>query len=100
MRFEELKKGDVFYIDCQPYEADIIGERIVVAYVLAPSHNFSGYPVGVADNYVDTTLERQHDPNDLAGDQFLTTAFSDLRFNENNLTDFERQCDEDLKALL
>ena len=81
MRFEDLQVGDVFQIDGAYYEAEIIGERIVVANVLK-------------------NRERQPDPNDLAGDQFLTTAFSDLRFNENNLTDFERQCDEELKALL
>lgn len=74
--------GDVFLIDGAPYEAETIGGRIVLAYVLDAAGN------------------RQPDPNDLAGDQFLTTAFSDLRFNKNNLTDFERQCDEDLKALL
>lgn len=83
MRFEDLQVGDVFTIDGAPYEAYLIGDRIVVAYVLG------GEP----------TL-RLPDPNDLAGDQFLTTAFSDLRFNKNNLTDFERQCDEELKNLL
>lgn len=82
MRFEALEVCDRFNIDGAPYEAAIIGTRIVVAYVLQP------------------TLERTPDPKDLAGDVFLTTAFSDLRFNRNNLTDFERQCDEDLASLL
>lgn len=105
MRFEDLQVGDVFQIDGAFYEAAIIGERIVVAYVLQPTHNFKHQlggvtPTSLADAYEDTTLERQPDPNDLAGDQFLTTAFSDLRFNKNNLTDFERQCDEELKTLL
>lgn len=87
MRFTDLQVGDHFQIDGAPYEAAIIGERIVVAYVLQ-------------DDGVSQQLYYVPDPHDLAGDQYLTTAFSDLRFDKNNLTDFERQCDEDLKALL
>lgn len=90
MRFEDLQLGDVFTIDGAPYEAAIIGQRVVVAYVLEETGELHGHSV----------LQRIPDPNDLAGDQCLTTAFSDLRFNLNNLTAFERQCDEDLKALL
>lgn len=88
MRFENLEIGDVFQIDGAWYEAETIGDRIVIGYALKPMYDTS------------RGLERVPDPNDLAGDQFLTSAFSDLRFNKNNLTDFERQCDEDLKALL
>ena len=85
MRFTELEKGEVFHIDGAPYLADIIGERIVVAFVLED---------------VGGELMFKYDPADLAGESYLTTAFSDLRFDKNNLTDFERQCDEDLKNLL
>lgn len=99
MRFEDLEVGTVFTIDGEYYEAATIGERIVVANVLVATRNFDPAS-SFADAYRDHTLERQPDPNDLAGDQFLTTAFSDLRFNKNNMTDFERQCDEDLKNLL
>lgn len=93
MRFEELKKGDLFYIDGAPYEAETIGERIVVAFVLDEKLLATTHPSRL-------DLARTIDPKDLAGWEYLTTAFSDLRFNANNLTDFERQCDEELKALL
>lgn len=95
MRFEDLQIGDQFKIDGKPYEAAIKGERIVVAYVLGLNSPRHPKAVSGKDFFV-----RQPDPNDLAGDQFLTTAFSDLRFNANNLTDFERECDEELAALL
>lgn len=86
MRFSDLKKGDVFQLEGGLYEVATLGERIVIAYVLGQT---------VHDEYL-----RTYDPKDLAGTEYLTTAFSDMRFEREHLTDEERQYDTDTKALL
>jgi len=80
MIFEDLKKGTIFFIDGAPYEADIIGDRVVVAFILEDVSSLHGQ----------TVLSRKYDPNDPIGDAYLTTAFSDLRFNRNNETQEDR----------
>lgn len=94
MRFEDLQPGDRFTIDENWYEAYLKGDRVILAYVMRETE-YRGY----CDEII-PDLERINQPGDLVGDQFVIDAFSDLRFNLNNLTAFERQCDEELKSLL
>lgn len=96
MIFQDLNKGDIFTLEGNYYEVYLLGERIVVAYLLQPVNNFKGRPVGIADNYEDTTLERVPDPDDVVGGKFLTTAFSDLRFNREHETPEDAARFEDL----
>lgn len=86
MRFEDLKIGKIFVIDGKGYEAYHVGQRIVLAYALRPQMT----------RETSATLQRIKLPTG----EPVRDAFSDLRFERNNLTDFERQCDEDLKNLL
>lgn len=93
MILTDLNKGDVFTLEGRYYEVDYVSPsgRIVMCYVLEPTHNFDKrYPLGVADNYLDTTLERVPDPNDVVGGTYLTTVFSDLRFNREHETQEDR----------
>lgn len=90
MRFTDLKKGDVFELEGGHYEVERLGDRIVIANVLEPLEGRAGVQ----------KFQYVSDPKGLAGDEILTTAFSDMRFEREHLTDFERQCDEDLKNLL
>lgn len=96
MIFQDLNKGDIFTLEGKYYEVQLLGERIVVAYELQERRNFKGVPVGITDTYVDTTLERIPDPDDVVGDKFLTTAFSDLRFNREHETPEDAARYEDL----
>lgn len=96
MIFQDLKRGDVFTMDGQYYEVQLLGERIVVAYLLQPVHNFERTPAGVAVMFADTTLERIPDPDDVVGDKYLTTAFSDLRFDREHRTPEDDARFEDL----
>lgn len=88
MIFQDLKKGDVFTMDGQYYEVQLLGERIVVAYVL--------YDEGNTDGTSGSTLQRMPDPDDIVGDTFLTTAFSDLRFEREHRTPEDDARFEDL----
>lgn len=87
MRLSDLKPGDVFKLEGQDYEVERISPsgRVCIAYIL---YNIKG------------TLQRVPDPDDLTGDVFKTTFFSDLRFEREHLTDEERAADEELKGLL
>jgi len=78
MIFQDLNKGDVFALEGGQYEAYLLGERIVVAYVL------------------DEHGQRVPDPDDIVGDTFLTTAFSDLRFEREHRTPEDDARFEDL----
>lgn len=78
MIFQDLQKGDVFFLEGALYEVYLLGERIVVAFIL------------------DENSERVPDPDDVVGDKFLTTAFSDLRFNREHETPEDAARFEDL----
>lgn len=78
MIFQDLNKGDIFTLEGALYEVYLLGERIVVAFIL------------------DENSERVPDPDDVVGDNFLTTAFSDLRFNREHETPEDAARFEDL----
>lgn len=85
MRLTDLKPGDVFKLEGGHYEVDYVSPsgRIVMAYVLNQAMAAMDKP----------KYARIPDPNDLTGDQFLTTVFSDLRFNREHETDEDRELD-------
>ena len=87
MRLTDLKPGDTFQLEGGHYEVQSISPsgRVCIAFVLA---NIKG------------TLQRIPDPDDLTGDVFKTTFFSDLRFEREHLTEEERVADAELKNLL
>lgn len=78
MIFQDLERGAHFMLEGARYEVQALGERIILAYVL------------------DKRGQRQYDPDDVVGDKYLTTAFSDLRFNREHETPEDRARFEDL----
>lgn len=86
MRLTDLKTGDVFQLEGAHYETIAVWGRIVYCYVLAPT----GFDKPM----------RIPDPEDLTGDAFLTTMFSDMRFEREHLTDEERRYDAEVNDLL
>lgn len=91
MRLTDLKPGDFFQLEGAPYECQYVSPsgRIVMAYVLQDVGHITN---GRLPEY-DSHYERVPDPNDLTGDEFLTTVFSDLRFNREHETDEDRELD-------
>lgn len=86
MRLTDLTPGAHFKLEGGDYEVQYISPsgRIVIAYVLGAKKTRPGiYPAAF----------RQPDPKDLTGDEFLTTAFSDLRFNREHETEEDRELD-------
>lgn len=71
----DLTKGEHFELEGALYEVYLLGERIVVAYVL------------------DEFGERIEDETDTVCG-FKTSAFSDLRFNREHENEFDREADE------
>ncbi len=67
MRIHDLKRGDLFELEGGNYETWMVGERVILAFVL------------------DEFLERIPDPDAIDG--YKSTAFSDLRFNREHYTD-------------
>lgn len=96
MIFQDLKRGDFFMLEGQPYEVQTLGERIILAYVCefydpsATGLESTPYELNA------THVRRIPDPDDLAGTEFLTTAFSDLRFNREHETPEDAARFEDL----
>lgn len=78
MIFADLTKGQRFTLEGGDYEVQLLGERIVLAYKL----NKAG--------------ERMLDPDGVIGDEYLTTAFSDLRFEREHRTPEDDARFEDL----
>lgn len=78
MIFQDLTKGQRFTLEGGQYEVQTLGERIVLAFIL------------------DENGQRVPDPDDVVGDKFITTAFSDLRFNREHETPEDAARFEDL----
>lgn len=74
MRLTDLNRGDHFMLEGELHEVWMLGERIVLAFVLEP--------------------DGSRLPDDTCCSGFLTTAFSDLRFNREHETDLDREADE------
>lgn len=78
MIFADLTKGQRFTLEGGDYEVQTLGERIVLAFILDKDGN------------------RMPDPDDVVGDKYLTTAFSDLRFEREHRTPEDDARFEDL----
>lgn len=78
MIFTDLTKGQRFTLEGGAYEVQTLGERIVLAFILDAAGN------------------RIPDPDDVVGDKYLTTAFSDLRFEREHRTPEDDARFEDL----
>lgn len=68
MNYNDLKFGDVFFIDGKPYQCYRKHERIAGALVL------------------DENMQHIPDPTDTSGLGLRTTVYSDLRINTSNAT--------------
>lgn len=96
MIFQDLNKGDFFILEGRPYEVQFLGERIIVAYVC---EFYDPNETGLEENPYEldyNAVRRIPDPDDVVGDKFLTTAFSDLRFNREHETPEDAARYEDL----
>lgn len=82
MILTDLNKGDVFTLEGGHYEVDYVSPsgRIVMCFVLNQAKAAMDAPV----------YERLLDPNDVVGDTYVTTVFSDLRFNREHETQEDR----------
>lgn len=78
MVFLDLSEGDRFELGGKQYEVQMLGERVILAYVL------------------DAAGRRIPDPDDVVGDTYLTDFFSDLRFNREHETPEDAARFEDL----
>lgn len=78
MRLTDLTPGHIFPLEGGLFETKYVSPsgRIVMAYVL------------------DDVAKRVPDPEDLTGDAYLTTVFSDLRFNREHETPEDLELDD------